>query len=447
MGEQTFGSNKRSESELYGGTAIPESRRTEKEISSFYLWFASNLTIADFALGFLPISFGMSITDSIIALVIGNVLGGVFLALMSSMGPRAGLPQMVIGMKAMGRNPGRVMSVLQWSNTGGWLTVNIVIASLALSTAFSGLNFIISIGLSVLVVAVAAFLGGKAIHRFEKVMSFVLGIMFAFLTIFALSRADLLASYSAKPVISGYAAFGITIAVSFSYLMSWSPYASDYSRYISQKRSTRKVFLFTFIGGAVASFWLETAGLLVAIISGSPSGNPAGDLYSILGGFGTIGMLTLFLGGLSANSLNLYSNSVSLKTVGVKMKRTTLVIVVSIIVMVIAVIGYGTFYDFYETFLLILDYWITPWIGVVIADFFIVNKGKKFELSSINPVNRTGVISYVIAIIVSIPFMAPPINFIGPVAQLLGGIDISYFVSFVVAILLYVGISRRSRSN
>lgn len=442
-----FGSNNQDSPEMYGASEIPESERSEKEISSFYLWFASNLTIADFALGFLPIAFGMSITDSVIALLIGNVAGGILLALMSSMGPRAGLPQMIIGMNATGRIPGRIISILQWSNTGGWLTVNIVIASLAITTAFPALNYLISIALSVVVVAIAAFLGGKAIHRFERIMSFVLGIMFAFVTIFSLTRTDALASYTASPEISGYAAFGITIAVSFSYLMSWSPYASDYSRYISRKRSMKKVFIFTFIGGAVASFWLEIAGMLVAIISGSPSGNPAGDLNSILGSYGVIGMLALFLGGLSANSLNLYSNSVSLKVAGVKLKRTTLVIIVSIIVMAVAVIGYGTFYDFYETFLLILDYWITPWIGLVAADFFIVNRGKKLGLSTITSVNRKGMISYVVAILVSIPFMAPPVNFIGPIAQMLGGVDISYFVSFAVAILLYIALNRRNHTN
>lgn len=443
MSEQLFGRQENSESDLSGNYEIPESGRTEKEISSFYLWFASNLTVADFALGFIPIAYGMSIADSFIALLVGNVLGGLLLALMSSMGPRSGMPQMVIGMKSMGKIPGRILSVLQWSNTGGWLTVNIVIASFALTTAFTGLNYIISIALSVIVVAIAAFLGGKAIHRFERIMSFILGIMFAFLTAYSLTRMDAVTAYTAAPSIPVYAAFGITVAVSFSYLMSWSPYASDYSRYVSSRGSTRKVFMFTLIGGAVASFWLEVAGMLVAIISGDPSGNPAGDLYSILGGFGIVGMLALFLGGMSANSLNLYSNSVSLKAVGVKLKRTTLVLIVSAIVFAVAVIGYASFYSFYETFLLVLDYWITPWIGVVAADFFIVSRNLPIRMKSIIPVNWKGVVAYVVAIGVSVPFMAPPVNFIGPVASLLGGVDISYFVSFVVAVLLYVALSGR----
>lgn len=444
MGEQVFGRSETKKPENGVEMEIPESRRTERESSSFYLWFASNLTIADFALGFIPISMGMGIVPSVAALAVGNILGGILLAIMSAMGPRAALPQMVIGMRSMGRIPGRILSFLQWSNTGGWLTVNIVIASLALSTAFAGLNYIVSIAISVVVVAFAAFLGGKAIHRFEKAMSFILGIMFAFLTIMALTRIGDLRAWSPTPGISVYAGFGITVAVSFSYLMSWSPYASDYSRYVKPSGSTSRVFMFTLIGGAVASFWLEAAGMMVAIISGQPAGNPAGDLYSIMGSFGVVGMMALFLGGLSANSLNLYSNSVSLQAAGVKVKRTTLVVIVSIAVAVIAVLGYQKFYSFYETFLLILDYWITPWIGVVAADFFIVHRGK-WTNGIIPGVNWRGVISYVAAIAISVPFMMPPAIFSGPIAIMLGGVDISYFISFSAAVLIYAGLWRRRK--
>ncbi len=443
MSEHLFGSEK-----VSGKGPDDESStsgRTQKEISTFYLWFASNLTVADFALGFIPISLGMSIGDSIIALAVGNILGGALLALMSAMGPKTGLPQMLLGMRSMGRLPGKIISLLQWSNTGGWLTVNIVIASLALSTAFSGLNYIVSIAISVIVVAIAAFLGGKAIHGFEKVMSFVLGIMFAFLTIYSFAHFDIASSYSSSPVVPVSVGIGITVAVSFSYLMSWSPYASDYSRYVRPGGSERKVFAYTFIGGAVASFWLEAAGLMVAIISGGASGNPAGDLYSILGRFGVIGMLALFLGGLSANSLNLYSNSVSLKTAGVRIRRTNLVILVSIVVMIISIIGYGRFYHFYESFLLVLDYWITPWIGVVLCDLFNVNGKSGHDTSRYASTRWPGVISYVAAIAVSIPFMAPSASLTAPIAAFLGGVDISYFVSFAVAVVLYLILSGRER--
>ena len=47
--------------------------------------------------------------------------------------------------------------------------------------------------------------------------------------------------------------------------MSWSPYASDYSRYLPRTSSKWKVVAFTMAGGAIASAWAELAGFFVYV--------------------------------------------------------------------------------------------------------------------------------------------------------------------------------------
>ena len=64
-------------------------------------------------------------------------------------------------------------------------------------------------------------------------------------------------------------AIGTTLAASFSYIMSWSPYASDYSRYLSEKTSKTKVVAYALLGGAVASFAIEALGAIVGNLTGS----------------------------------------------------------------------------------------------------------------------------------------------------------------------------------
>ena len=85
----------------------------------------------------------------------------------------------------------------------------------------------------------------------------------------------------------------------------------------------------------------------------------------------------------------------------------------------------------------------------MIADFFIVNRGKFRESSE--RYNWKGIASYLVAVIVSIPFMNQSFNtileFEGPVSTYLGGADISYFVSFFIAIILYTMVSRRFRAK
>ena len=75
----------------------------------------------------------------------------------------------------------------------------------------------------------------------------------------------------------------------------------------------------------------------------------------------------------------------------------------------------------------------------MIADFFIVGRAS----SHMEPTSRkviAAIFSYVVSIAVSVPFMNPGVVYEGPVAKILGGIDISYFISFAVAMILYITI-------
>ena len=102
---------------------------------------------------------------------------------------------------------------------------------------------------------------------------------------------------------------------------------------------------------------------------------------------------------------------------------------------ILSYIGYRSFYVNYENFLFILDYWITPWIAVMIVDFFIRSRKDKI-LQFTEVFNIRAISAYIIGITVSIPFMYPSSYYVGPIAKILG-VDISYFISFTVAAILY----------
>lgn len=441
MTEQAFVNSRKNDSEENLSVSLPDENRDMKSRSMFTIWFASNLTIGDFAVGFIPIYLGLGIEVSIAALVIGSFMGAILLGLMSSTGPGTGLPQMVSSKFAFGSRGSRAMSSLQWVNTAGWLSVNLILAAFALSALFHGLYFVISLIVVALVVALAVSLGHRGIHTFERILSLVLGILFLFIIYTSFSRLSILTSYSPDYTVTAAVGFGIVLASSFSYIMSWGPYASDYSRFIPSRYSRKSVFSWTFSGSFIASMWAEIAGLMVAIISGNPNGNPATDLASVMGRFGYIGLISIFLGGLSANALNLYSNSISLRSTGIKIRRGFIIGMVTVFSIALGIIGYNNFYAFYETFLFILDYWITPWIGVMVAEFFIV--GRIPGRTGITPgFKKIGFASYILSIAISIPFMNPGVIFVGPVSSLLGGVDTSYYVSFAAAIILYSLLAR-----
>ena len=59
------------------------------------LWFMSNAQIATLAVGLISISEGASLFWSVIAIVLGTLVGTLFMAFHSAQGPQLGLPQMI----------------------------------------------------------------------------------------------------------------------------------------------------------------------------------------------------------------------------------------------------------------------------------------------------------------------------------------------------------------
>ncbi|MGC4440566.1 cytosine permease, partial [Streptococcus suis] len=73
----------------------PESERHGTPSSQFTLWFGANMQITAVVDGALAVVFGAEAMTAILGLLIGNILGGIVMALHSAQGPRLGLPQMI----------------------------------------------------------------------------------------------------------------------------------------------------------------------------------------------------------------------------------------------------------------------------------------------------------------------------------------------------------------
>ncbi|EQD60276.1 permease for cytosine/purines uracil thiamine allantoin, partial [mine drainage metagenome] len=287
--------------------------------------------------------------NTIIALVTGTVFGGVLLALMSIMGPLFGMSQMRIGRYTFGKKGGIAMSILQWGNTLGWFTFNSIIAASALALAIGTKTYALPVAITVLLVLGLILLGHRTIYVFERIMSLVLGVLFIIILIYSIDRIGLFGNISG-PITFSAVSFGWIVAFSFSYIMSWGPYASDYSKHLVSDVSRKRIFIFVLLGAGLASFFSELVGFYVGIATNSTSPNPAEPLAAFLGKYALIGLYFLFLGGLSANAINLYSNTMSIRAAGVKIDRKILALVVSGIAFVLAYIGYKSFYVSYENF-------------------------------------------------------------------------------------------------
>lgn len=425
--------------EPYSIEHIPAQERHGQSRQLLWLWLAANLTIADYALGFLPVSLGLPLPATLLSLAIGNVLGGLLLAWSAAMGPAAGYPQMLIGRRPFGRIGGYLPAALNWLSTAGWFTVNTILGAFAVQLLVP-MPFPVAAIILVAAQTLITIYGHNFIQAFERWMAAVLGVLFAIATVIGLSHGTELSAWRPAGSASLLPLFGIVLAASFSYIMSWSPYASDYSRYLPEQTSRRQVAVFVFIGAAVASFWLEVLGALVAIL-GPRDATPVGALASVMGGFGKVAVLAIILGATTANALNLYSNTLSARVLDLPWPRWSFALLGAALGFVVALLGYQNFIRNYINFLLLLDYWIMPWLAVLFVDFFWLRQQQPAGFGGAPPWNGRGLLAYLIGLAASVPFMSEAF-FTGPLATWFGQADFSYFVGFLVAGAAYLVLNR-----
>ncbi len=429
--------------EPYSIEHVPLEERHGRGRDLLWLWLAANLTIADYALGFLPVSLGLPLGPTLVALALGNLLGGALLALCAAMGPRAGYPQMLIGRRAFGHVGGYGPALLNWVSTAGWFTVNTILGAFAVQVLLPGLPFPIAAFALVAVQVLLVIYGHNLIHAFERAMAALLGVLFA---VRRSSSSVTVGSWrpgtrSLQPAVF-LPLVGIVLAGAFSYIASWGPYASDYSRYLPERTPTTHLAWPVFLGSVVASFWLEVLGALIAILAPGQT-NAVAALSNVLGTFGPVAVLAIILGATAANALNLYSNSLSARVLDVRWSRPALVVLGGAVGLAFALAGSGNFNGFYSNFLLALDYWITPWLAVILVDFYWRHEQRPEAFGQAPAWNSRGIVAYLVGLGASVPFMAATF-FTGPLATLFGGADLSYFVSFVVAAVVYVALTRPS---
>jgi NCS1 family nucleobase:cation symporter-1 len=95
-------------------------------------------------------------------------------------------------------------------------------------------------------------------------------------------------------------------------------------------------------------------------------------------------------------------------------------------------------------FLTLMSYFMAPWLAIMLIDYFRRDPQEKpepfYDRDGIFAgVMWKGMSSFLTGFVVSIPFMANDF-YTGPIATRFGGADTSYFISFLVAGLIYLTI-------
>jgi len=444
-----------------GIEAIPENARYGSVNRVFTVWFTPNLVPAAFFIGLLA-GFGflqIGFVSGLLAIVVGNLVGAALVGLMSQMGPATGMAQIPLSRLAYGKSI-VVPGVLNWLSCIGWDGINSVFGAAALSI-LTGLPFIASLVILVAIQAGLSIVGHEAIHLFEKWMAIVLAIMFAILTVAIAGHASTgMARTDGMSGLDGIGAFILYTSITASFVVAWSLYASDYSRYLPKAAPSSRVFWLTVLGLTLSAGWIEALGLLVA--DQAAEGGAVDTINSILSGsiFAPLAMVAIAIGTIAVNAMNDYTGSLSLQAAGLRIPRVYSAGAVAILGFLFTLyLNDGNLAGKFESYLLFILYWVTPWAGVVLADWWM--RGRKADVSRLAdyaslPSGVVGLVALIVGFVVSLPFQTS--SFGGEIATATGlpinawaatlhYADFAFVIGFVVSFAVYWVAARGSVSR
>jgi NCS1 nucleoside transporter family len=444
---------------------IPESDKDSTGPQQMWIWAGANIAPINWALGALGIVLKLGLWETIAVIVVGNLVGCAIFAAFTVMGHRTGVNQMVLCRSAFGRRGAYLPSALMFVMTLGWIGVNtyfpVKIAVAILGQFGIGDTWLTNLVVCTIVMVLQVLIGiygFYAIRTFEKYTVPVTAAIMVLMSILAWTRPGVVNWNLTSTLAPGAHLAMITLlmtAIGVGWGISWVTWASDYSRFVPRSVSSAAVFWYSYVGMFVPTVWLAILGATLASVTLDT--DPAKMVSAVFGGITSVLVLLMVLHGpIATNILNVYSAALAALSMGVRLSRTAMALIAGIVGYVVTIyfVFQPSFAKAFDNWMISLLLWMSPFAGVVLADFFIKRRGRVDvpelyqapERSAYGDVNWSGIAAFVVGLILGwsvedglVPALQGPIS-----TKLLGGADLSWLVGIVVAGVVYLVLSTRT---
>ncbi len=433
---------------------ISSSERHGKVSDLFTIWFGSNIMLLTLITGSLAVTiFQLSFLGAAAAIVVGNLIGAVFMALHSAQGPQLGVPQMVQTRGQFGSWGALLVVALVVVMYLGFFASNLVLGGQALHTVWQPISTNQGIWLVGVLSVLATAFGYRLIHAYARVMSWISGIMMllAFgwiLFVHGLPADFLTRNHSTLPGFLG------TMSIAALWQLAYAPYVSDYSRYMPVGVNHRQVFWASYWGCTLGSIFPMLLGVIVALAVGHS--DTIIGIATMTGSSSSAIIISFSLGIAATNAMNLYCGTLSVLTIGQTLlpkwsprasARVITALVMFLISLLLALFGQENFLTNYTNFILLLLYVLIPWTAINLVDYYLIAHGS-YDIPSFfrrdggiyGYFNQRAITCYLLGIVVQIPFISTAL-YTGYFASAMGGADIAWIIGLLVVCPVYYLIS------
>jgi len=354
--------------EKHGVDAVPKRERTKGWWDLFVIQAGVNITLSSLLLGGLLVP-GLSWAQACWALVVGNIILGVLLALMGYIGVDYGVSTTVASRFSMGHPRGSwIASIIILLSMVGWFAVTADLAGQATHDALQGVpgfsNTAVVIALIGVLNSLPPIVGFENIKWLSRLaVPGLTGLCFWILYV-------LVSKYGYWNLVHYTPTHTLTLTTGLDLVMGGLIVgvftAPDISRYVVGERDN---WIGSMLGAFPPSLFLGIVGALSKLATGD--WNAVSVVQRL--GLGAPALIVIIASSWTANNSNLYSSGLALANMFPKMSRWQSTALMGALGTILAA---SRVTRYFGSFLLALSALFSPLIGILLCDYFIVRRSK-----------------------------------------------------------------------
>lgn len=457
--------------ETHGINPIPLSERWARPRDVFGVVFGGANSISTAVLGTFPVIFGLTFWDGAIAILIGVVVGSLILAPMVLFGPRNGTNNAVSSSAHFGVHGRLVGSMLALLGAFTFLALAVWASGDALLASFSrmfgfessdALSAVVYTALVILLIVICVY-GYRLLVILNRIVPPIVGVLFV-VGIFAYaSTADFSTALEYSPAdrwsdpvyVGGF--FGCVL-IAMSCPISYGTFLGDYSRYVPDEASKPRLMASVFwaqLACLVAFYFGHVTASVVAVANpeSMASGDYVGGLVESSASWFFIPLALISVaGGLSTGTSLLYGTGLDFSSIVARLSRVASTLLIGVFTLAFVMVGKFVFDVVQAVTALstILVNCTVPWIVIMLIGYF--TRRGWYDVDALQVFNRrqTGgrywythgwsvaaVLAWAIGVVAALLFVNLPGQFVGPLGNSVGGVDVSLIVGLLLTAALY----------
>ncbi|HHQ4309682.1 TPA: purine-cytosine permease family protein [Serratia fonticola] len=442
--------------ESTGIDRVPDAEQTGKPLELFWIWSAANIGILGVVYGAIIVAFGLSFIQSILAALVG-VASFALVGYTSFAGKRGRTSTLTLSRVIFGLKGNIAPTTFSWINLMGWEAVNVITGTLTLAALFQAIGLGESHSLTAIslllfggLTIVVSLLGQNTVVWMQSWFSRIFGTMTLIVVLYIVFTTEWgkVLSLPSGSWLTGFLPAVSVIAAGTG--ISWAIAGADYSRYQSPESSDKSIFSAVVGGACLPLILLMFTGILLSVQLPdlASAANPIALIGSVLPKWMAIPYLLAATAGIVTIAvLSLYSASLNLLTLGVKVKQSLAVSIDAVVILGIAIYVLfisGDFMGPFISFLVFCGVFLAAWEAIFILDYAKVRRHHGYDgnaLYGLNGQNRgvrkVPLFCWFLGALCGL--LVTKTGFIdGPLAKgLFADSSLGLFVSFLVSLIAY----------